>query len=206
MLVNQMTGTGKKKRPNAAKRKLELVEFAFQLIAEKGLEGLRTRDVAIAAGIDTGTLHYHFPSKELLIQAVVDRMAKDFRRNRVARATAPKNALEELRNEIFDAAARIRKSPEQLRVFMELTVRASRDKAIAAILGRMRVGWTAHLAALVARGIEQKLFRPEVDPEVAALVVRAQLLGMSVIGMGAPGRVQALAGELFATMQKWLGV
>lgn len=185
---------------------MELVEFAFQLIAEKGLEGLRTRDVAIAAGIDTGTLHYHFPSKELLIQAVVDRLAEDFRRNRVARAAGPKNALEELRNEILDAATRIRKSPEQLRVFMELMVRASRDKAIAAILARMQGGWTAHLTALLARGIEQRLFRPEVNPKIAALTVRAQLLGMSVVGMGTPGRVPALADELFQEMQKWLGI
>jgi AcrR family transcriptional regulator len=201
-----MSRVAKETRPNTAKRKKALVEFAFELIAEKGLEGLRTRDIAIAAGIDTGTLHYHFPSKELLIQAVVDRLAEDFRRNRVARAAAPRNALEELRNEIFDAATRIRKSPKQLRVFMELMVRASRDKAVAAILGRMQASWTAHLAALFARGIEQKLFRPEVNPEILALVVRAQLLGMSVVGMEAPRRVPALAEELFAEMQKWLGV
>lgn len=182
------------------------MEFAFELIAEKGLEGLRTRDVAIAAGIDTGTLHYHFPSKELLIKAVVDRLAEDFRRNRLARTGAQNNALDELRNEIFDAAKRLRKNPEQLRVFMELTVRASRDKAIAAILARMQASWTAHLVALLARGIEQKLFRPEIDPEIAALAVRAQLLGMAVIGMATPGRVQALAEELFAAMQRWLGI
>jgi AcrR family transcriptional regulator len=199
-----MSRSAKKTRPNTAERKQELVEFAFQLIARKGLEGLRTRDVAIAAGIDTGTLHYHFPSKELLIQAVVDRMAEDFRRNRVGRAATPQNALDELRNEIFDAATRVRKSPEQLRVFMELMVRASRDKAIAAILARMQASWTAHLTALFTRGVEQKLFRPEINPEIAALVVRAQLLGMSVVGMGAPGQVPSLAEALFAAMQKWL--
>jgi AcrR family transcriptional regulator len=182
------------------------VEFAFQLIAKRGLGGLRTRDEAIAAGIDTGTLHYHFHSKELLIQAVVDRLAEDFRRNRVVRPAATANALDELRNEIFDAAMRVRKSPEQLRVFMELMVRASRDKAVAAILAGMQASWTAHLAALITRGIEQRLFRPEINPEIAALVVRAQLLGMSVVGMGSPGRVQALAEELFAEMQKWLVV
>jgi hypothetical protein len=89
---------------------------------------------------------------------------------------------------------------------MELMVRASRDKAVAAILTGMQASWTARLAALITRGIEQKLFRPEINPEIAALVVRAQLLGMSVVGMGSSGRVQVLAEELFAEMQKWLGV
>ena len=181
-----------------------MVEVAYQLIAKKGLEGLRTRDVAAAAGIDTGTLHYHFPSKELLIQAVVDRMADDFRLNRIGGAVAPTNALEELRNEIFDAAMRVRKSPEQLAVLMELMVRASRDQAIAATLARMQGSWAAHLAGLFTRGIEQKLFRPDINPDTTALVVRAQLLGMSVIGMGAPERVEALAEELFTQMRTWL--
>ena len=48
-------------------RKRELVEIAYRLIAEKGLEGFRIRQVAAEADIDNGTLHYHFPSKEALI-------------------------------------------------------------------------------------------------------------------------------------------
>ena len=53
-------------------RKTELVEIAYRLIAQNGLEGFRIRQVAAEAGIDNGTLHYHFPSKEALIHGVVD--------------------------------------------------------------------------------------------------------------------------------------
>jgi AcrR family transcriptional regulator len=53
-------------------RKSELVEIAYRLIAQNGLEGFRIRQVATEAGIGNGTLHYHFPSKEALILGVVD--------------------------------------------------------------------------------------------------------------------------------------
>ena len=60
-------------------RKRELVEIAYRLIADNGLEGFRIRQVAAAANMDNGTLHYHFPSKEALIQGVVDHLVRDLK-------------------------------------------------------------------------------------------------------------------------------
>jgi hypothetical protein len=39
------------------KRRQELVQAAFNLIAEHGFEGLRTRDVAAEVGVNIATLH-----------------------------------------------------------------------------------------------------------------------------------------------------
>jgi len=44
----------------------------YGLIAQNRPEGFRIRQVAAEAGIDNGTLHCHFPSKEALILGVVD--------------------------------------------------------------------------------------------------------------------------------------
>ena len=199
-----MTERIARRRPSTEERRKDLVQIAYRLIAEKGLEGLRTRQVAEAAGIDTGTLHYHFPSKQALIQAVVDHLAEDFRANRAARATSPANAVEELRNEIFDVVARVRDSPEQFIVTQELTVRASRDRAVAKILARSLEGWTDSLTAFLKRGIEQGLFRADIQPEAAALVLRAQVEGVALFGMAAPERVEAVATALFTQIKAWL--
>jgi len=44
--------------------KSELVEIAYRLIAQNGLEGFRIRQSSrLEAGIDNGTLHYHFPEQ-----------------------------------------------------------------------------------------------------------------------------------------------
>src|SRR5262249_3953507 len=60
------------------RRRQDLVEAAFTLIAEKGLEGLRTRDIAARAGVNISTLHYYFETKEALLVAVVQHVPQRF--------------------------------------------------------------------------------------------------------------------------------
>jgi AcrR family transcriptional regulator len=199
-----MTEKTTKQRSSSEERKKELVRIAYGLIAEKGLEGFRTRDVAAAAGIDTGTLHYHFPSKEALVQAVVTHLVQDFNANRVAQGVPPKNALEELRNEIFDVVSRLQETPDQLVVMLDLTVRASRDPAVAEILKQIEQFWTAALAELFARGKEQGVFRANIHPETEARLLRAQLSGLAIVGLRAPQKAKELADALFAQLKTWL--
>jgi AcrR family transcriptional regulator len=199
-----MTEQKTKLRATSQARRKDLVQIAYRLIAKKGLEGFRTRDVADAAGIDTGTLHYHFPSKEALVQAVVEHLVDDFRAIRPEPAAPPMNALEELRNEIFDLAPRVRESPEQLLVMLDLKVRASRDPAVAEILGRAEQEWLNILTGIINRGIEQDVFRADIRPETEAILLRAQLIGLSIVGLAAPQQTEAVAAALCAQVTAWL--
>src|SRR5437899_9623260 len=52
-------------------REQALVQAAFNQIAERGFEGLRTREVAAGVGLNIATLHYYFPTKEPLIRGDV---------------------------------------------------------------------------------------------------------------------------------------
>jgi len=180
------------------------VGITYRLIATKGLEGLRTRDIAEAADTDTGTLHYHFPSKELLIQAVVQRLSEDFRANRAERTRTPSDAFDELRNEVFDVVVRVQQSPQQLVVMLEFVVRASRDNAVAEILARTRADWKEALVGLLSRGIEQGVFRSDVDPVTAANLLQAQLIGLALAGLTTPTQANVLAATLLTQLQKWL--
>ncbi len=200
---NQMT-ENTKHRPSTFARRKELVGITYSLIATRGLEGLRTRDVAEAAAIDTGTLHYHFPSKELLIQAVVERLNEEFRANRSGRDDPPSNASDELRNEVFDVVSRVQESPQQLVVMLDFVVRASRDSAVAEILGRTQKEWNDSLAGLFSRGIEQGLFRSDVHPETGASLLRAQLIGLAMVSLMAPAQARDLASALLMQLQSWL--
>src|SRR5207302_4044675 len=64
--------------PLVADRRQDLVRAAFDKIAENGLEGLRLRDVAAAAGIDHSTVHHYFATKEDLLAAVADYATRPF--------------------------------------------------------------------------------------------------------------------------------
>ncbi len=129
-----------------------LVHVAFDLIAERGFEGLRTRDVAAGAGLNIATLHYYFPTKEDLIRGVVAAAVDQFRSEEgrhQERAPGP-----------ADPAARVPRSgseqmlenPELFTVLLELSTRAIRDPAIRAIMRKTDQDWRAHLAALLRAG------------------------------------------------------
>src|ERR1700716_169986 len=80
----------------------ELVLAAFQAVAEKGFEGLRTREVAAQVGINPATLHYYFPTKEALIGAVLRHVNKRF----AALLPAHGTAIDQLRRHL-DATRRM---------------------------------------------------------------------------------------------------
>jgi AcrR family transcriptional regulator len=135
-------------------RRRELVEIAYRQITEKGFEGLRVRDVAGEAGINNATLHYYFPSKEALIQGVVEYLVQEFQTSRVPRQEPGKDTpLEELRREFEDLRRRLHESPEMGIVLAELHSRARRDPAIAGMLRAMDTGWRGYLADLLQRGM-----------------------------------------------------
>jgi AcrR family transcriptional regulator len=130
-------------------RKSELVEIAYRLIAKHGLEGFRIRQVAAEAGIDNGTLHYHFPSKEALILGVVDYLMEDLQNNRAVRKDAEPTALDELRLEFEDIRLRLHRTPEQFIVLSDLAVRSWRDPVVAKMFRKLDDGWHAHLVAML---------------------------------------------------------
>ncbi len=57
--------------PSVATRQA-LIKAAGELFAEYGIEGVTTRDIARAANENSGLIHYHFKSKENLVEAVLD--------------------------------------------------------------------------------------------------------------------------------------
>ena len=61
-----------------------LVDAAERLFAESGLEGISLRGVAAAAGVNSAAVHYHFGSREALVEAVLLRRVEPIQKRRVA--------------------------------------------------------------------------------------------------------------------------
>ena len=57
-------------RPKAIGRRAELLDAALAALADRGITGLRIKDVADQAGVSTGTVHYHFNDIEELVVAI----------------------------------------------------------------------------------------------------------------------------------------
>jgi|SRR5215216_1246413 len=157
-------------------RRTELVQAAFDLIAERGLEELRTRDIAAKVGINISTLHYYFDTKESLIAAVVDHMTELFRTVRAPLADGA-TALEELRQLFATQLYRRRQQPGLEVVVQEMMLRARRDEKVRARLELMLLGWNAYVESVIMRGVREGDFARDIDAKAAAAIVTSYTIG-----------------------------
>jgi AcrR family transcriptional regulator len=105
------------------KRARELLLAAYRQIAERGFEGLRTRDVANEVGVNIATLHYYFPTKEALIGAVLQHAMDRFRTTLEPHGSRDS----QLRNYLRATRKLLREEPELGAVMSELALRSVRD-------------------------------------------------------------------------------
>ena len=67
-------------------RKVDILNAASKIVAEKGIFYLTIEAVALEAGISKGGLLYHFRSKEVLVEKMVEHLAINHRNKIVNRA------------------------------------------------------------------------------------------------------------------------
>ncbi len=158
------------KRESGDDRRLAIAQAARRIIVEKGLEGLRTRDIAARVGINIATLHYHVPSKEALVALVAESLRHDFKAQALRHPRSGKNGLEQLRLEFDDFRETVVEMPDLIIILTELVERARRDAVIAEIMLPMRDFWRNQFADIFRLGISDGSFRPDLDPEAAALI------------------------------------
>jgi len=116
---------------DAAETRAALVRAAFQVIATSGFEGLRTRAVADAVGVNVATLHYHFPTKEDLIGAVLDEeLTRRFREAPASRLPEDATPQQILTAHFAGVRHWARTAPDVQVVWHEFWLRSMRDKAL----------------------------------------------------------------------------
>jgi AcrR family transcriptional regulator len=163
------------RRESGQDRKTAIALAARALIVEKGIEGLRTRDIAQRVGINIATLHYHVPSKQALIALVAESMKADFHFQGQRRPRSGKSGLQLLRMEFEDFHEIVTDAPDLIVIQNELVERARRDPEIGAIIGPLYDYWRNQLVEIFRLGIADGSFRPDVDPSAAALIVTGTL-------------------------------
>jgi AcrR family transcriptional regulator len=185
-----------KRGPGQEKRRQELVEAAFHQIAERGFEGLRTRDIAARAGVNIATVHYYFPTKESLIGGVVEHAMARFRTT-----LAPQGSdADQLRNHLRAVRHLLLDEPEVGMVMGELALRSARDESIGAIMREANDGWHRAIRGLLRHAVRAGQLRPEADSDDVAALVMATLATMTLPTMtGAARSEQALR-----QLERWI--
>ncbi len=161
----------------------ELLQVACGLIAREGFEGLRTRAVAQAAGINVATLHYYFPSKASLVAGVARHLDAQFRRIKADPVPQSPSRLHDMLQQIrADARYRRQHCPELKIVMQEFLLRARRDADVQQVLQGLQASWRAELAQELVEAQMAGELRLDVDVKLLAIMLHAQLVGLFCLG------------------------
>ena len=179
-------------------RQQALVRAAFNQIAERGFEGLRTREVAAGVGLNIATLHYYFPTKEALIRGVVAH-AMDRFRSTLAPHGSP---ADQLRNHLRAVRKLLRDEPEIGAVMGELALRSGRDPAMARIMAEAFAAWQRTLRGLLQRAARDGYLAPDLDNDDVASLIMATLTSMTLPSTASADRTD----RAFRQLERWLGL
>jgi AcrR family transcriptional regulator len=179
-------------------RRQALVRAAYNQIAERGFEGLRTREVAAEVGLNIATLHYYFPTKEALIRGVVDYAVERFR----STLTPHGSPADQLANHLRAVHDLLREEPQLGGVMGELALRSARDPQIAGIMRATNEAWSRAVRGLLRRAVKQGHLRAELDSDDVAALIVAVLTSMTLPTVAAHARTD----QALRQLERWLGI
>ena len=185
-------------RASTEDRQKAIAAAACVLIAERGFEGLRTRDIAERVGINVATLHYHVPTKQALVRLVAQSLREDFVAQHTRRPREGLSAAARLDLEFTDFRDLFTTGRQLLTVMAELALRATRDDEVAAEILPMQAGWNDQIETLLAEGRADGSFHSHIDPAAAATVV----IGSMTACLRHPGRSLDHLDTVFAQLRR----
>jgi AcrR family transcriptional regulator len=180
-------------------RRHALILVAYHSLAEKGFEGLRTREVAAQVGIHSATLHHYFPTKEALILEVVDYAVQ-----RLIQATTPSqgSAREQLSAYLDRLQHQMETEPTLFVVLDEFALRARRDEALRRIFQANQARQRDLFVHLLREGIKEGSWDQQLDVETTALALNCFLHG---VGLRLPLPPEEIR-HVFVQLKHWLGL
>lgn len=134
------------------KRKLQsekLLQAAYELVAQVGLSGLRTRDIAERAGVNLATVHYCFASKNALLRALYEFILSQFRAESERLLEGKKTPGEKLRGRGEVYTHLLREMPKPLQVWKGFIGEAWINEDVRAIVRDHLANQRARLASLI---------------------------------------------------------
>lgn len=168
---------------NKAERRAEIARGLKVVMAAKGWDGATVQDVARAAGLTPGLVHYHFTNKREILFALLEGLAEGhLARLDDALAAAAPEPMAQVTAFIDAHLALSAADPEALACWITISGEALRDPELRA----------RHEAALLeARDRLARVLAPVVgeDAAAAASAVVAAIQGYFVLSAAAPGLV-----------------
>ncbi len=184
-------------RKSGEERREEIVQAVIELAACDSGGPLSTQAIADRVGIAQPTVFRHFSTREKILQAVIEWIARHLLGLVGSIAAGSGSAAERLQHLVarqLEFISRHRGLPRLL--FSE---RLHQDSSmLKASVGKVMDSWTRTVAGLIAEGREDGSMRAELDAEETARLVLAMIQGLvmrwsiSDFEFDLPGQAQAI--------------
>lgn len=159
-------------------RKRAILETASRVFAEHGYDGASLAQVSHAAGLSQAGLLHHYPSKELLLIAVLafrdSEAAAGFQMEAIPGFLSAADGI------VAMFAGQMQR-PELVSLFVKIAAEATNPQHPAHAWAVERYGWTRDLyTAMAQRDIDAGLVKPEVKADMVARGLIAMMDGLQL--------------------------
>jgi AcrR family transcriptional regulator len=154
-------------RPSPADKRRQILDAAVHVFARQGFHTCRVSDIADEAGVAYGLVYHYFSSKEEILDTLfVERwnLMLEAIAEADSRERSPREKLLAIAGFIVDS---YRHDPEVMKVIIVEVTRAANTFG-RTHLSQIREAYD-QIASIVARAQAEGSFRPEIDPNFAAL-------------------------------------
>lgn len=147
-----------------------ILEAALHTLAEHKISGARLRQIARLAGMSQGNLHYYFPSKDELYQALLDHLLAIFVNERKAVLEDPSIPPQEKLHFFFDQQIELIRRRQEVAIFFDFWVQGTKDPEIRAKIQAMYARWRQDVRAVIDEGVQAGVFSGAQAAQVPALL------------------------------------
>jgi len=162
-----------------AARRAQILRAARRCIVALGYERVTVRDVAVDAGVSTGTVVHYFGDKDSVLEAALLGKVQDTGLALRAALTGANTSWERLERLVEASLPACDEVRDEWRLWLTFWGEATRNERLRAVSARQHRRWTRFLTRIITDGIAAGEFAP-VDPAVIAAQAAALIDGLAV--------------------------
>ncbi len=172
-------------RPRGSYKKSEIsrrqvLEAAVRALAKSGYAKTSVSDIARAAGMSKGAVHYHFDSKDDLIAKVLEHCAYATRERMRTAWDAPEHPAEKIRRVVHEMRLMRKEGIPELRVLADLAAQGLHDARLRALLGRIFASDRREMVDFLAGSLRSLGLRSKVPVHIVPRLLIGALDGLAM--------------------------
>ncbi|MHC5259081.1 TetR family transcriptional regulator C-terminal domain-containing protein [Streptomyces sp. UC4497] len=175
---------------DAELRRTQILEATARLIARRGFHKVRVADIAEACGTSTGTVHYHFPTKDDALRAALVFYADRFHTRLEAEFETADSTVEKLRRLIEVQLTTTEEDADEWSVWVQSWNEAILDPSLRDGQRGVYAGWHGVVLDLV-RTCQREGMAEGVDAEALAARFTGLVDGLAIQVLAGTGDMDA---------------